>query len=62
MNLQADPVATVAVGDVEIPVRATLLHGAERERCLQRSLSYPTYRAYLTRTNRDLKLFALSRA
>jgi glycerol-3-phosphate dehydrogenase len=41
---------------------ATLLEGAERERCLQRFLSYPMYRAYRTRTNRELRLFALSRA
>lgn len=62
VNLQACPEASVAMGGAEIPVTATLLQGAERERCLQRFLSYPMYRAYRTRTNRELRLFALSRA
>lgn len=62
VNLQANPQATVAMGGVEIPVTATLLQGTDRERGLQRFLAYPMYRAYRTRTTRELRLFALTRA
>lgn len=61
VNLQANPEATVAIGGVEVPVTATLLDGADRQRSLQRFLSYPMYRAYRTRTDRELRLFALTR-
>ena len=40
---------------------ATLLTGAERERGLQRFLAYPMYQSYRTRTDRELRVFALSR-
>lgn len=62
VNLQAHPEATVAIGGAEIPVTATLLEGADRQGALQRFLAYPMYRAYRTRTNRELRLFALTRA
>ena len=60
-NLIAKPEATVALGGSEIPVTATLLTGAERERGLQRFLAYPMYQAYRTRTDRELRVFALTR-
>jgi len=62
VNLQAHPQATVAMGGLEIPVTAALLDGEDRQRCLQRFLAYPMYRAYRTRTTRDLRLFALTRS
>lgn len=61
VNLQAQPRATVAMGGLEIPVTATLLDGGDRQQGLQRFLAYPMYRAYRTRTDRDLRLFALTR-
>ena len=60
-NLLADPVATVAIGGAEVPVRAALLDGSARDEALRRFLAYPMYRSYLTRTDRDLRLFALTR-
>ena len=60
-NLIAEPEATVALGGTEIPVTATLLTGAERERGLQRFLAYPMYQSFRTRTDRELRVFALSR-
>lgn len=61
MNLIADPNAVVAINGIEIPVTATLLSGAEGEPGLQRFLAYPMYQSYRTRTDRDLRLFALTR-
>ena len=60
-NLLAEPDATVAISGAEIPVTATLLSGDERERGIQRFLAYPMYQAYRTRTDRELRLFALAR-
>lgn len=60
-NLLADPVATVAIGGAEVPVRAALLDGPDRDEALRRFVAYPMYRSYLTRTDRDLRLFALTR-
>ncbi|MGY4710449.1 nitroreductase family deazaflavin-dependent oxidoreductase [Mycolicibacterium sp. CBM1] len=60
-NLLADPEAVVAINGVEIPVTATVLIGVERERGLQRFLAYPMYQSYRTRTDRELRLFALTR-
>jgi deazaflavin-dependent oxidoreductase (nitroreductase family) len=59
-NLLAEPEAVVAINGVEIPVTATLLTGAEREAGLQRFLAYPMYQSYRTRTDRELRLFALT--
>lgn len=59
-NLLANPDATAVIGGGEVPVTATLLAGDERERGLQRFCEYPMYRAYLTRTDRHLRLFALT--
>jgi deazaflavin-dependent oxidoreductase (nitroreductase family) len=60
-NLLAHPDATVAIGGTEIAVTATELAGQDRDAALQRFLGYPMYRAYRGRTNRELRLFALSR-
>ena len=60
-NLLAHPDATVAIGGSEIAVTATELAGQDRDAALQRFLGYPMYRAYRGRTNRELRLFALSR-
>jgi deazaflavin-dependent oxidoreductase (nitroreductase family) len=60
-NLLAHPDATVAIGGREIAVTATELAGQDRGAALQRFLGYPMYRAYRGRTNRELRLFALSR-
>lgn len=60
-NLLAEPDATVAISGAEIPVTAALLSGEERERGIQRFLAYPMYQAYRTRTDRELRLFALTR-
>ena len=60
VNLLAHPDATVAIGGTEIAVTATELAGQDRDVALQRFLGYPMYRAYRGRTNRELRLFALS--
>ena len=60
-NLLAHPDATVAIGGREIAVTAIELAGQDRDATLQRFLGYPMYRAYRGRTNRELRLFALSR-
>ncbi len=59
-NLLAEPRASVTMGGTEIPVTASLLTGEERDRGLQKFLAYPMYRSYLSRTDRELRLFALS--
>jgi deazaflavin-dependent oxidoreductase (nitroreductase family) len=59
-NLIADPQASVSMAGQDIPVLATVLDGADREAALQRFLAYPMYRAYQTRTDRDLRVFALT--
>ncbi len=60
-NLLANPHATAAIGGAKVPVMATLLTGDDHDRALQRFCEYPMYRAYLTRTDRELRLFALTR-
>ena len=60
-NLLADPEAEVAINRTEIPFTATLLTGRERDRALQRFLAYPMYKSYRTQTDRELRVFALSR-
>ncbi len=59
-NLLANPEASVKMGGTEIPVTATLLAGEERERGMAKFLAYPMYRSYLSRTDRELRLFALT--
>jgi deazaflavin-dependent oxidoreductase (nitroreductase family) len=60
-NLLADAEATVAINGTEMPVTAALLTGPERDRALQRFLAYPMYMSYRTRTDRELRVFALTR-
>jgi len=59
-NLLAEPQASVTMGGIEIPVTATLLTGDERQRGMDKFLAYPMYRSYLSRTDRELRLFALT--
>lgn len=61
LNLIADPKAVVAINGIDIPVTATLLTGPDAQSGLQRFLAYPMYQAYRTRTDRELRLFALER-
>ncbi len=60
LNLLANPEAVVAINGIEIPVTATLVTGPERDAGLARFLAYPMYQAYRTRTDRELRLFALT--
>jgi deazaflavin-dependent oxidoreductase (nitroreductase family) len=60
-NLLADPEAVVAISGTEIPLTATLLTGPERDGALQGFLTYPMYTSYRTRTDRELRVFALAR-
>ena len=62
-NLLADPKAWVTMGGTEIGVIATQLLGAEHDRVCQKFANYNTtvYQAYRSRTDRKLRVFALSR-
>lgn len=60
-NLVTEPQASISMAGQDIPVTATLLTDGERDAALQRFLAYPMYRAYQTRTDRDLRVFALTR-
>lgn len=60
-NLVAEPQASISMAGQDIPVTATLLTDGERDAAVQRFLAYPMYRAYQTRTDRDLRVFALTR-
>jgi deazaflavin-dependent oxidoreductase (nitroreductase family) len=61
-NLVADPNAWVTMGGKEIPVVATQLTGDERERVYRMFADYATnYDAYRGRTDRDIRVFALTR-
>ena len=60
-NLITNPDASVTIGGEVIPVTATLLTCDERQRALARFLVLPIYRRYRSRTDRELRLFALMR-
>ena len=62
-NLLADPKAWVTIGGKEIAVTATQLVDAEHDRVCQKFADYNTtvYQAYRSRTDRKLRVFALSR-
>jgi len=62
-NLMADPKAWVAIGGSEIPVLATPLADAEHKRVSMMFADYlPTaYRSYTGRTDREMRIFALTR-
>lgn len=61
-NLLANPDAWVTMGGKEIPVRATRLTGAEYDHACELFMNYlKAYPAYLTRTDREIRVFALDR-
>jgi deazaflavin-dependent oxidoreductase (nitroreductase family) len=62
-NLLADPHAWVTMGGKEIPVTALALHGAQSDRVCAMFERYNTkvYRSYRARTDRELRVFMLSR-
>jgi deazaflavin-dependent oxidoreductase (nitroreductase family) len=61
-NLLANPDAVVSENGRDIPVRARLLSGEERERAWQRiTEQWPAYDDYAERAgNREIRLFALA--
>jgi len=61
-NLQADPDATIEVRDEEIPVRASVAEGEERER-LWRLMAevWPAYDEYQQKTSREIPIVVLTR-
>ena len=61
-NLLAHPEATVAVGGQTIPVLARLLDGAARQRAWEQFVAVGgPYRVYASRTDRTIRVFALTR-
>lgn len=59
-NLLKEPQAIVTIGGKDVPVRATLLSGAERDRVWRAFEELAsTYAAYRDRTDRDIRVFAL---
>jgi deazaflavin-dependent oxidoreductase (nitroreductase family) len=64
LNLLADPNAWVTMGGKEIPVVATQLTGPEYERVFTKFADYvgpKMHQAYTGRTDREFRLFALTR-
>ncbi|GAA4702364.1 nitroreductase/quinone reductase family protein [Phytohabitans rumicis] len=62
LNLLADPTATVTLKGTDLPVRATLATGAERERLWQLLVAeWPAYETYVERAGgRDIRIFRLA--
>jgi deazaflavin-dependent oxidoreductase (nitroreductase family) len=61
-NLLADPNAWVTMGGKEIPVVATPVTGAEHDRIFQKFADFgANYDAYRGRTDRELRVFELTR-
>jgi len=61
-NLLADPLAWVRIGDQDIPVTATPVTGDEYDRVFAMFTDFNhTYDTYRRRTDRKLRIFALSR-
>jgi hypothetical protein len=62
-SLLADPKAWVTIGANEIPVLATPLVDAEHERVSMMFADYlpAVYRSYTGRTDREMRVFALTR-
>jgi deazaflavin-dependent oxidoreductase (nitroreductase family) len=62
LNLAANPQAVVTVGGKDVPVRATLAQGGDRDRLLALLLAmWPAYATYQERANqRDIRLFRLA--
>lgn len=62
LNLSSDPNAWVTMGGTEIPVLATPVIGAEHDRVYQKFIDYiSNYDTYRHRTDRDIRVFALTR-
>lgn len=62
LNLVAEPNAWVTMGGKEIPVHAAQIAGAEYERVYRKFIDYiSNYDTYQHRTDRDIKVFALTR-
>jgi deazaflavin-dependent oxidoreductase (nitroreductase family) len=62
-NLLANPEATVAIAGERIKVRATPVQAADKDAIFARFVEITTaYDTYRTRTTRDLRIFALTRA
>lgn len=62
LNLLADPAAWVTMGGKEIPVVATQVTGSEHDRIFQKFIDYVSnYEVYQHRTDREIKVFALTR-
>ncbi|MBY3986061.1 nitroreductase family deazaflavin-dependent oxidoreductase [Rhodococcus fascians] len=60
-NLLADPKAVVAIGGRKIPVTATRITGDEKARIYRQfDAMVEVYGEYETRTDRDMRLFALA--
>ncbi|MGP3984292.1 nitroreductase family deazaflavin-dependent oxidoreductase [Streptomyces sp. KR80] len=61
-NLLAHPEATISWKGRDIPVRARLLEGAERDRVWAEVLAFwPPYATYQARVRRPIRLFRLTR-
>jgi deazaflavin-dependent oxidoreductase (nitroreductase family) len=59
-NLLSDARATVTIGGTDVPVTARLLTGPERDAVWRRFVELAdTYDRYRTRTDRDIRVFAL---
>jgi deazaflavin-dependent oxidoreductase (nitroreductase family) len=61
-NLEAEPEATIQVKDEQIPVRASVAKGEERERLWKAMTeAWPDYDGYQQRTDRQIPVVVLSR-
>jgi deazaflavin-dependent oxidoreductase (nitroreductase family) len=61
-NLQAEPNAAIQVRDEEIPVRASVAEGEERERLWAAMVEvWPAYDEYQTKTSREIPVVVLRR-
>lgn len=62
LNLLTDPNAWVTMGGKQLPVLATELTGAEHDRIFAKFADYVSnYNAYRDRTQREIRVFALTR-
>jgi deazaflavin-dependent oxidoreductase (nitroreductase family) len=61
-NLEADPEATIQVKDEQIPVRASVAGGEERDRLwTAMTEAWPDYDNYQKKTDREIPVVVLSR-
>lgn len=62
-NLRKHPAATVTIGGTDIAVQARQLEGAERQAAIDSFIELAgVYAAYLKRTDREIRVFALTRS